>query len=232
MPRSFYERRHDFREPVDEGTVTVAARSYRLVNWSVGGFLAVGAPPLAPGGVAAARFDLNAGGARFAFDGWVRVVRAGDPPGSFAGQFERLEAADRDVIHRHFDPFGAVASASAGTAYAVAPPAPPPPPPPEPPPLSEEPMEAAAELCVEWGRNTLEAESADPHHDTADLRRQLSRLKAAVARRYHPDAVAEAQERVHRAEIFARVWAQLEEIEAGLVGGAVAKDPQSGNRIG
>lgn len=237
MPHSFIERRYDFREPVDEGSVDAGGRHYRLINWSVGGFLAEGEP--APGDVGEqlpVSLTLRSGGNRFAFTAVVRVVRAEQPAGFFAARFEHLDPTVTAMVHRHFNPFGVSIRGSAG-AYAQ--PAAPPVRPVEP-----EPEVTAAALSQQWSRDTAAfqqaafqqaaaqkaAAEAKAETDPDEVRRQLARLKAAVARRYHPDSATDGTDRRQRAEIFTRVWSQLEQIESGLSPDAFGRAQDGGRR--
>lgn len=229
MSYGFVERRHDFREPVDEGTVSIGAQRFRLVNWSSSGFLAEGVPPPAAVGTEIrCTLTLQAGDKRFAFTCTARIVRAGPPGTGFAARFEYLEPDTAVAVQRHFNPYGAAITATAGVAYTRVLPPPPPPPPED---AAAALAEDAAALSLEWGLETITRQST-AGGDPVELRRQLARLKAAVARRYHPDAGEDPTDRRLRAEIFARVWEKLEDLEAGI-GRTPQPDtpPESGRRL-
>lgn len=235
MPGRFMERRHEFREPVDDGRVMIGGRAYRLVNWSAGGFMAAGSPlPTVIGGSVPCRIELRTNGTPFDFDCTARIVRA-DPDGDrFGAQYDRIEPDVAGAIQRYFHPWGATASAAAGVAYTrLSPPPPPAWPPPDidaTSPGAGSVLQEAAALCLEWSLGTVGRVPPDGS-DPAEVRRQLSRLKAAVARRYHPDAAGDPADRRLRAEIFTRVWEQLESLEAGLSGAPVDEGTGRGRQI-
>ena len=219
----FFDRRREFREDLEEGVAVIDGGVLRLVNWIRSGFLAAGRDWRGlPGTRFAATLSLAAAGRHFHFHCMAEVVRMDPAQGVVAARFVRLEPAVRCAVDRHFDP----AAVLAGGAYAA---------------NSRDAVTegASADGAAADGSRAdgsgaagLPAPAPVPAPVFASLQALdpaglaaaadcLAVVKAAFARRFHPDAAAPGsgrgpEDRAARTRLFQEFWADLDAMERSV----------------
>lgn len=220
---AFFDRRCEFREVIEDGVAVLedgGARGgvLRLVNWSRGGFLAFGRDwQGGPGEAFQAALALTSAGRRFHFRCAAEVVRSDPELGFVAARFVRVEPAVRSAIDRHFDPAASLADAAYAAGSRC--------------PAAGERQSPGGVPAPDSGETALPAVPVPAGGPVFASLRGLDRagldatadclaaVKAAFARRFHPDAASPGtapEERALRARLFQEFWGELDAMERGV----------------
>lgn len=210
----FFDKRREFREDVEEGVAVLDDGVLRLVNWSRTGFLSFSRDWRGPPGTRfAAALALTAAGRHFHFHCMAEVVRMDPALGVVAARFVELEPAVRAAIDRHFDPAAPLADIAYCAGLA---------------PREEGAGPAAGGPGIRGEADLPAVSAAGPGPVFGSLRAEdpaglaaaadcLAAVKAAFARRFHPDAASPAPEdRAVRTRLFQEFWAELDAMERSV----------------
>ncbi|MDG5496642.1 PilZ domain-containing protein [Niveispirillum sp. BGYR6] len=199
MRSQFFERRRQLREPVTDGQALIAGQPFGLLNWSQNGLLLAAAGPLPErGSRLSAEIDLMAGPQHFAFPAELRVVRTHPDRGQMAVSYVCLDVPVARRIQAYFQPT-AQARFIADGVQATPP--------------------AAAE--AEKPKPVVTATTA--REEAVSALREISALKAAFARKFHPDTAKRDGSYGLRVELFKEFWTDLEAAESRLKAPPAAK---------
>jgi hypothetical protein len=192
MRSQFFERRRQLREPVAAGHALIDGQQCRLLNWSQNGMLLEVAETLPERGARlSAEVDLMAGPLHFAFPAELRVVRALADRGQVAVSYVCLDVPVARRIQAYFQPAGRARFIADGVQAAA----------PAAPPLADEPKPVARPA---------------PAMEAVNALREISALKAAFARKFHPDTAPRDGSYGLRVEMFKDFWSDLEAAETRL----------------
>lgn len=200
MRSQFFERRRQLREPVASGHALISGQQCRLLNWSQNGMLLEVAAPLPERGARlSADVDLMAGPLHFAFPAELRVVRALADRGQLAVSYVCLDVPVARRIQGYFQPAGRASFIADGVQAAAAAT-----------PVAEEPKPVLRPVPV-------------VREDAVNALREISALKAAFARKFHPDTAPRDGSYGLRVEMFKEFWSDLEAAETRLKAPQAAK---------
>lgn len=189
MRSQFFERRRQLREPVTEGQALIGGQPFGLLNWSQNGLLLAADEPLPErGSRLSAEIDLMAGPQHFAFPAELRVVRTHPDRGQVAVSYVCLDVPVARRIQAYFQP-AAQARFIADGVQTV-------------PPAAEKPKPVAM--------------PAPARDEAVSALREIAALKAAFARKFHPDTAKRDGSYGLRVELFKEFWSDLEAAETRL----------------
>jgi hypothetical protein len=192
MRSQFFERRRQLREPVASGHALIGGQQCRLLNWSQNGMLLEVAAPLPERGTRlSADVDMMAGPLHFAFAAELRVVRALADRGQIAVSYVCLDVPVAHSIQGYFQPAGRARFIADGVQVAS----------PSATPMVEEPKPVVRPA---------------PAMEAVNALREISALKAAFARKFHPDTAPRDGSYGLRVELFKEFWSDLEAAETRL----------------
>ena len=98
------DRRREYREDVDLGTVGFRGRTYPVKNWSSTGFLAAPCQcPCREGDSVDIQFHVEVPGKTVRFECKAILVRVDNKRGEVAGVFTMMEPETRIMVAKHFD---------------------------------------------------------------------------------------------------------------------------------
>lgn len=193
MRNQFFERRRQLREPVTEGQALIGGQPFGLLNWSQNGLLLTADGPLPErGSRLSAEIDLMAGPQHFAFPAELRVVRTHPDRGQMAVSYVCLDVPVARRIQAYFQPTAQARFIADGVQTV----------PPAATPAAEKPKPVATATTA--------------REEAVSALREISALKAAFARKFHPDTAKRDGSYGLRVELFKEFWTDLEAAESRL----------------
>ncbi|MFC7335227.1 hypothetical protein [Rhodocista pekingensis] len=196
---SFFEKRRQIREPVQAGGALVDGVPCRVLNWSLNGLLLDGLDrPMQPGRRFSADLDFIArSGERFSFPIEARVVRW-QTEGRVAATYVCLDAQVARRILTHFQPVPGPRLNGMEAEWRREAPRPPP---------ADEPAPA-----------TTAMDDSVRLADTVLALKEITGIKSAFARRFHPDTAPRDASYELRVQLFKEFWEVLDAAEKRLKG--------------